>query len=77
MAPIPGFFPMPRCLGDVMQTISPLDPMGLYKPKLTRWHSNECKRRKIKCNGQVPCQRCGHLNLECMQPSAATSWHNS
>lgn len=27
--------------------------------------SNECKRRKIKCNGQVPCQRCGHLNLEC------------
>lgn len=28
--------------------------------------SNECKRRKIKCNGQVPCQRCGHLNLECM-----------
>ncbi|KAH8697244.1 putative fungal-specific transcription factor [Talaromyces proteolyticus] len=27
---------------------------------------NECKRRKIKCNGQVPCQRCGHLNLECL-----------
>ncbi|QQK44938.1 Fungal transcriptional regulatory protein, N-terminal [Penicillium digitatum] len=26
---------------------------------------NECKRRKIKCNGQIPCQRCGHLNLEC------------
>ncbi|KAJ5949712.1 hypothetical protein N7454_001296 [Penicillium verhagenii] len=26
---------------------------------------NECKRRKIKCNGQVPCGRCGHLNLEC------------
>ncbi|KKK17876.1 hypothetical protein ARAM_005157 [Aspergillus rambellii] len=26
---------------------------------------NECKRRKIKCNGQVPCQRCGHLKLEC------------
>ncbi|PGH27101.1 hypothetical protein AJ80_01288 [Polytolypa hystricis UAMH7299] len=27
---------------------------------------NECKRRKIKCNGQLPCQRCGHLNLECL-----------
>ncbi|KAL1985955.1 hypothetical protein VTN96DRAFT_7220 [Rasamsonia emersonii] len=27
---------------------------------------NECKRRKIKCNGQVPCQRCGHLKLECL-----------
>ncbi|KAK2788951.1 hypothetical protein FQN52_006484 [Onygenales sp. PD_12] len=27
---------------------------------------NECKRRKIKCNGQVPCQRCGHLSLECL-----------
>lgn len=26
---------------------------------------NECKRRKIKCNGQNPCQRCGNLNLEC------------
>ncbi|KAJ4352871.1 hypothetical protein N0V95_003846 [Ascochyta clinopodiicola] len=26
---------------------------------------NECKRRKIKCNGQTPCQRCGNLNLEC------------
>jgi hypothetical protein len=28
-------------------------------------NSNECKRRKIKCNGQTPCQRCGNLNLEC------------
>lgn len=27
--------------------------------------SNECKRRKIKCNGQTPCQRCGNLNLSC------------
>jgi len=28
--------------------------------------SNECKRRKIKCNGQNPCQRCGNLNLDCV-----------
>lgn len=28
--------------------------------------SNECKRRKIKCNGQTPCQRCGHLSLQCL-----------
>ncbi|KAI1341049.1 hypothetical protein F5Y15DRAFT_376785 [Xylariaceae sp. FL0016] len=27
---------------------------------------NECKRRKIKCNGQTPCQRCGNLNLQCL-----------
>ncbi|KAI0019192.1 hypothetical protein F4780DRAFT_462026 [Xylariomycetidae sp. FL0641] len=27
---------------------------------------NECKRRKIKCNGETPCQRCGNLNLECL-----------
>ena len=27
--------------------------------------SNECKRRKIKCNGNTPCQRCGNLNLQC------------
>ncbi|TAQ87163.1 hypothetical protein B7494_g4511 [Chlorociboria aeruginascens] len=26
---------------------------------------NECKRRKIKCNGNTPCHRCGNLNLEC------------
>ncbi|CAN6667622.1 hypothetical protein TRVA0_039S01156 [Trichomonascus vanleenenianus] len=28
----------------------------------------ECKRRKIKCNGQTPCQRCGHLKLSCVYP---------
>ena len=33
---------------------------------LTDDRSNECKRRKIKCNGQTPCQRCGNLNLECV-----------
>ena len=33
---------------------------------LTRTPSNECKRRKIKCNGQTPCQRCGNLNLACL-----------
>ncbi|KAI1772192.1 hypothetical protein F4818DRAFT_449570 [Hypoxylon cercidicola] len=27
---------------------------------------NECKRRKIKCNGETPCQRCGNLNLRCL-----------
>ncbi|KAK4654391.1 hypothetical protein QC762_404120 [Podospora pseudocomata] len=27
---------------------------------------NECKRRKIKCNGQTPCHRCGNLNLQCL-----------
>ena len=33
--------------------------------RLTRC-SNECKRRKIKCNGQIPCQRCEKLELECI-----------
>jgi hypothetical protein len=28
--------------------------------------SNECKRRKIKCNGETPCHRCGNLNLACL-----------
>ncbi|KAL8712241.1 MAG: hypothetical protein Q9220_003392 [cf. Caloplaca sp. 1 TL-2023] len=27
---------------------------------------NECKRRKIRCNGQAPCQRCGNLSLQCV-----------
>lgn len=41
---------------------------------LTHHTSNECKRRKIKCNGQTPCQRCGHLNLECLYaPNCCTN----
>ncbi|BCR89932.1 Zn(II)2Cys6 transcription factor domain-containing protein [Aspergillus chevalieri] len=27
---------------------------------------NECKRRKIKCNGQTPCQRCGRQRVDCI-----------
>ncbi|PKX96448.1 putative C6 transcription factor [Aspergillus novofumigatus IBT 16806] len=27
---------------------------------------NECKRRKIKCNGQSPCQRCGRQQIDCV-----------
>ncbi|KAK5653784.1 hypothetical protein OQA88_7942 [Cercophora sp. LCS_1] len=35
---------------------------------------NECKRRKIKCNGQSPCQRCGHLSLQCLYaPNCCTN----
>ncbi|KAK5054436.1 hypothetical protein LTR84_001326 [Exophiala bonariae] len=35
---------------------------------------NECKRRKIKCNGQTPCQRCGNLSLECVYaPNCCTN----
>ncbi|OQO05006.1 hypothetical protein B0A48_08025 [Cryoendolithus antarcticus] len=42
---------------------------GMSKAKRSRYISlacNECKRRKIKCNGQTPCQRCGNLSLECV-----------
>ncbi|KAI1765010.1 hypothetical protein GGR53DRAFT_491773 [Hypoxylon sp. FL1150] len=35
---------------------------------------NECKRRKIKCNGETPCQRCGNLNLQCLySPNCCTT----
>ncbi|GIK00845.1 hypothetical protein Aspvir_004874 [Aspergillus viridinutans] len=27
---------------------------------------NECQRRKIKCDGQSPCQRCGRQQIECV-----------
>ncbi|KAL2849793.1 hypothetical protein BJX68DRAFT_276005 [Aspergillus pseudodeflectus] len=27
---------------------------------------NECKRRKIKCNGEKPCVRCGRQRIECV-----------
>lgn len=41
-------------------------------------HSNECKRRKIKCNGQSPCQRCGHLNLQCLYaPNCCANFKDS
>ncbi|KAK4126957.1 hypothetical protein N657DRAFT_640837 [Parathielavia appendiculata] len=44
-------------------------PARQQRSKRNRYISiacNECKRRKIKCNGQTPCQRCGHLNLQCL-----------
>ncbi|KAJ4985728.1 fungal specific transcription factor domain-containing protein, partial [Stagonosporopsis vannaccii] len=45
------------------------DGPGPPRAKRNRYISiacNECKRRKIKCNGQTPCQRCGNLSLECL-----------
>ncbi|OCL04624.1 fungal-specific transcription factor-like protein [Glonium stellatum] len=39
---------------------------------------NECKRRKIKCNGQNPCQRCGNLSLECLYaPNCCNNFKDS
>ncbi|KAK4186395.1 putative fungal-specific transcription factor [Podospora australis] len=39
---------------------------------------NECKRRKIKCNGETPCQRCGHLNLQCLYaPNCCANFKDS
>jgi hypothetical protein len=32
----------------------------------------ECKRRKIKCNGVTPCERCSNLKLSCVYPSRET-----
>ncbi|PSR79222.1 hypothetical protein BD289DRAFT_476655 [Coniella lustricola] len=50
---------------------SPTDDSGQkqHRSKRNRYISiacNECKRRKIKCNGETPCQRCGNLNLQCL-----------
>ncbi len=46
------------------------------RPICRRWQlksgSNECKRRKIKCNGATPCQRCGNLSLECVSTASAS-----
>lgn len=39
---------------------------------------NECKRRKIKCNGQTPCQRCGNLSLDCQySPNCCNNFKES
>ncbi|KAI9370525.1 hypothetical protein BJX61DRAFT_87756 [Aspergillus egyptiacus] len=32
--------------------------------------SNECKRRKIKCNGERPCVRCGRQQIPCVYDNA-------
>ncbi|CAG8959452.1 hypothetical protein HYFRA_00001350 [Hymenoscyphus fraxineus] len=52
-------------------------PTGHTRAKRNRYISiacNECKRRKIKCNGNTPCQRCGNLNLECQYaPNCCTN----
>lgn len=40
---------------------------------LLKLRSNECKRRKIKCNGLTPCQRCGRQEIECIYVENAHS----
>ncbi|KAL1962252.1 hypothetical protein VTN77DRAFT_9842 [Rasamsonia byssochlamydoides] len=37
---------------------------------------NECKRRKIRCNGQQPCQRCGRQMVQCIY-AVDSSVHDS
>ncbi|GLA37526.1 hypothetical protein AnigIFM63309_004465 [Aspergillus niger] len=43
---------------------------------------NDCKRRKIKCNGQSPCQRCGRQRIDCVyesppRPESSTENHET
>ncbi|KKZ63535.1 hypothetical protein EMCG_02160 [[Emmonsia] crescens] len=55
--------------GDAAKRKAELNSGTHTRTKRNRYISlacNECKRRKIKCNGQMPCQRCGHLSLECL-----------
>ncbi|KAJ8608667.1 hypothetical protein MRB53_039551 [Persea americana] len=50
-------------------TFHSLGQSGTLHGLLRRWLtvvSNECKRRKIKCNGETPCKRCGNLSLDCV-----------
>lgn len=46
---------------------SPLDPtiVSLCFQIVDSGHSNDCKRRKVKCNGQIPCERCNKLSINC------------
>ena len=36
--------------------------------------SNECKRRKVKCDGEEPCDRCIIQNAECSYTYGAADW---
>ncbi|KAF2276045.1 fungal-specific transcription factor-like protein [Westerdykella ornata] len=57
------------------------DHMPQPRAKRNRYISlacNECKRRKIKCNGETPCQRCGNLGLECLYaPNCCNNFKDS
>ncbi|KAL3476490.1 hypothetical protein BJX99DRAFT_258423 [Aspergillus californicus] len=37
---------------------------------------NECKRRKIKCNGEQPCGRCGRQRISCIYDNAQENGGN-
>ena len=48
--------------------------MSIIEPQQKlRLSSNECKRRKIKCNGETPCLRCGNLSLQCVYEASCCS----
>ncbi|SCO49576.1 uncharacterized protein FFMR_09739 [Fusarium fujikuroi] len=55
-----AFFTM---IVHINSLVSMLPPLNVFIFAAT---ANECKRRKIKCNGETPCQRCGNLNLACL-----------
>ncbi|KAG0649902.1 putative transcriptional regulatory [Hyphodiscus hymeniophilus] len=55
-------------------TCAHLNDVYVYAIFTDMFPSNECKRRKIKCNGNNPCQRCGNQNLECQYaPNCCTN----
>ncbi|OOF96821.1 hypothetical protein ASPCADRAFT_167969 [Aspergillus carbonarius ITEM 5010] len=55
---------------DNINTNGPLETADSRPRKRRRKYiakaCNECKRRKIKCNGQSPCQRCGRQRVACV-----------
>lgn len=57
-----------RMVSHITLCLSQQPVAGAAKPSAEQAdrRSNECKRRKIKCNGETPCQRCGNLNLVCL-----------
>ncbi|KAK3332210.1 fungal-specific transcription factor domain-containing protein [Cercophora scortea] len=62
----------PRNYGGITTPSAAASPIHITtapKRKRTRYVSiacTECKRRKIKCSGETPCGRCGHLGLTCL-----------
>ncbi|XWW98528.1 hypothetical protein V2A60_006528 [Cordyceps javanica] len=57
-------------LKTVAAVTSPASPQPLTdvraRAKYISIACNECKRRKIKCNGETPCKRCGNMGLNCL-----------
>lgn len=52
----------------MLQGLGTLQTPGLFALTHELISSKECKRRKVKCNGQTPCLHCNRHDVQCEYP---------